>query len=276
MGTIKKPNFDAVGVMGDTHGDTLWVMMSVEKFADRGVTHILHLGDFGVWPGKEGETYLRKVNAELKAHGMIMVVTLGNHENYVRMQKAVPSVLMEDFQQLIGYDHIVFPARGQHWNWNGVEFCSLGGANSIDRFSRTPYIDWWPEESISLGDVYRTAENGPADIMLAHDCPSGVPILSTITHHSENAGWSPEALKYADESRMMLRQAVDRVKPDLLLHGHYHVYADFQVELQDMGTDEIYSMRSVCFDKEYTHSNLAILNPQDRQLTMYSDWPTLD
>lgn len=276
MESLRTPNFDALGVMGDTHGDTLWVMMGIENFAKRGITHILHLGDFGVWPGVSGEKYLRKVNLELKTHGMLMVVTLGNHENYVRMAKAVPSKLMEGFQQLVGYDHIVFPARGQHWNWNGVEFCSLGGANSIDRFNRTPYIDWWPEESISLGDVYRTAENGPADIMLTHDCPSGVPILSTLTHHSENGGWSPEALTYADESRMMLRQAVDIVQPELLLHGHYHVYADFQVELNILGTEDSYSMRSVCFDKEYTDSNMAILYPQTRELSTYSEWPILD
>lgn len=274
MRAITNPNYSLLGVMGDVHGSTLWTMVAIESYAELGITHILQLGDFGVWPGRSGKEHLTKVNAELEAQGMLMVVTLGNHEDYGQLEtQLTPARYGEEFQQLPGYDHILFPHRGQHWNWDGVEFCSLGGANSIDRYSRSTYIDWWPQESISLGDVYRTVEKGTADIMLTHECPEGVPILDSLTHHSASAGWSQTSLLYAQESRVMLRQAVDAVRPDLLLHGHYHVYADLEVELGVLGSDESYQMRSVCLDKEYTEGNMAVLEPQSRQIMPYTLWP---
>lgn len=271
------PNYEVLGVMGDTHGNVLWTTGAIRRLSERGVNRILHLGDFGVWPGPSGEKYLRRVNAALSETDSLMVVTLGNHENYNRLEKSLgPASLDGDFQQLPGYDRILFAARGQHWNWEGVEFCSLGGANSIDRHYRTPHVDWWPQESISLGDVYRTIEAGTADIMLTHDCPEGVPILGELAQHSEDAGWSAEALKYAQESRVMLRQAVDAVRPELLLHGHYHVYADLQVELGVLGTDESYELRSVCLSEEYTSTNAALLYPQSREVLVERDWLPLD
>lgn len=271
MRAIDSPNYSLLGVMGDVHGATGWTMSAIERFDALGITHILQLGDFGVWPGASGEKFLRKVNAELQRHGMLMVVTLGNHEDYNRLDTRLQTASYDgSFQQLPGYDHILFAARGQRWNWDGVEYCSLGGANSIDFQTRARHRSWWPQESITLGDVYRTVEGGTADIMLTHDCPEGVPILSALTPHSEDAGWNAEALKYAQESRLMLRQAVDAVQPDLLLHGHYHVYADFEVELGVLGTDESYSMRSVCLDMEYTEGNMAVLDPHSRYIVPYT------
>jgi hypothetical protein len=273
MRAITSPNYSVLGAMGDVHGDTEWTIKAIDRFAEIGCTHILQMGDFGVWPGPSGASFVRKVNARLKLRGMLMVVTLGNHEDYARLEsKLQPAQLGEGFDQLPSYDHILFARRGQRWSWDGVDFCSLGGANSIDRYSRTPFVSWWPQESISLGDVYRTVEGGTADIMLTHDCPEGVPIVQELSHHSEGAGWSSEALAYAQESRVMLRQAVDMVQPELLLHGHYHVKADLQVELGVLGTDDSYSMRSVCLDKEWTDGNMLVLEPSTRKLTSYADW----
>lgn len=274
MRATDSPNYSLLGVMGDVHGATGWTMSAIERFAELGITHILQLGDFGVWPGAGGEKFLRKVNGTLERHGMLMVVTLGNHEDYNRLDAKLHTAVHDSsFSQLPGYDYILFAARGQHWNWDGVEYCSLGGANSIDKHTRARHRSWWPQESITLGDVYRTVEGGRADIMLTHDCPDGVPILSALERHSDGAGWSPEALRYAQDSRTMLRHAVDTVQPELLLHGHYHVYADFEVELGVLGTDESYAMRSICLDMEHTQGNMAVLDPQSRFILPYNQWP---
>lgn len=273
MRAINSPNYSLLGVMGDVHGAELWTVASIRKLSALGITHILQMGDFGVWPGEAGEHFLREVNAALESEEMLMAVTLGNHEDYLRLEATlIPARYDAAFDQLPGYDHILFAKRGQRWNWDGVSFCSLGGANSINRYSSTPFIDWWPQESISMGDVYRTIEGGRADIMLTHDCPDGVPILSAL-NDPDGAGWSLEALSYAQESKTMLRYALDAVQPELLIHGHYHVYADLQVELGVLGADETYSLRSICLDKENTAGNLAVLEPLTRNIAPYGEWP---
>lgn len=275
MRATESPNYSLLGVMGDVHGAKDWVLKGIRDFSRLGITHILQLGDFGVWPGVAGEEFLRSVNAELQRHGMLMVVTLGNHEDYNRLDYELqPAAHDSSFLQLPIYDQILFAGRGQHWSWNGVEYCSLGGANSINYQSLTPHLDWWPQESIGLGDVYRTVEAGRADIMLTHDCPEGVPILSALKSHSDGRGWSPEALRYAQDSRVMLRQAVDAVQPELLLHGHYHVHADFEVELGVLGAPELsYKMRSVSLGMEYEPDNLLVLDPLSRLVVPYRLWP---
>jgi len=271
MRAITDPNYDLVGTLGDVHGDTEWTLKAIDRFAALDMTHILQMGDFGVWPDAAGEKFLQKTNARLKHHSMLMVVTLGNHEDYTRLEaKLGPARYDGEFQQLPNYDHILFAHRGQRWEWKGVRFCSLGGANSIDRFDRVPFVSWWPQESISMGDVYRTVDGGRADIMLTHECPDGVPILDAMDHHSEGAGWSAEALEYAAESSLMLRYAVDAVQPELLIHGHYHIFAEIRAELSSPEGD--YSLRSVCLDKEWTDGSMAILEPTTRRLTVYGEW----
>lgn len=271
--TTAEANYSLLGVMGDVHGDTLWTTMAIDAFAELGVSHILQLGDFGVWPGDAGEAFLQAVNSRLAVRAMLMVVTLGNHENYARLGAELrPSLEAEGFDELPGYSRILFARRGQRWSWNGVDFCSLGGANSIDRYSRKPSVNWWPEESISLGDAYRTISGGRADIMLTHDCPQGIPIVDALESHSDGRGWSDQALDYARESRDILRFAVDAVQPELLLHGHYHVKADLTEELLSDADGSSYTLRSVCLSKERSTANLALLEPSTRKLIPYEDW----
>lgn len=273
MRAITAPNYGLLGVMGDVHSHAPWTLQAIERFAALGVTHILQVGDFGIWPTVTGENFLRDVNRKLLELGVLMVVVPGNHENYTRLENELrPAAHYSSFLQLPEYDGILFAARGQRWNWDNTDFCALGGANSINKDSLVPFVSWWPQESISLGDVYRTVDGGRADIMLTHEVPDGVPIVQDLSHHSKDRGWSPEALGYAHDSRAMLRQAVDAVQPELLIHGHYHVFVDLDVEFGVLGTDESYSMRSVCLDMEETPGNMALLQPRTRTLTKYDDW----
>lgn len=234
-------NLFFVGVAGDWHGDTYFAHLALATFARAGVTEVLQLGDFGLWPGNSGRKFLYKVNKYCDAYGITLYVTLGNHEDYTQVEKMVPVPGVEGFVYNPDYPNIYFAVRGARWVWNDVSFVSLGGANSIDFTGRTEWISWWRDEQITLGDVYRTVQGGHADIMLTHDCPAGVDLFSN--HRSDNQGWSPTQLRYAQESRMMLRQAVDSVKPDYLFHGHYHKHYDLVSELND-GVDD-YSLHSI-------------------------------
>lgn len=244
-----------IGIAGDWHGNTGWAKHALLKFAHMEIKHVLHVGDFGFWPGNSGRKYLYKVNKTAEMYGITLYVTLGNHEDYVQVSAFKEHPTMKGFVYHIDYPRIVVATRGARWEWNDVSFVSLGGANSIDFTGRTEGISWWKEERISLGDIYRTVEGGHADIMIAHDCPAGVDIFGS--HRDAKNGWTPTEIAYAQESRMALRQAVDGVKPDILFHGHYHKFLDLTTELND--GIETYTLRSIGLDMDDSQKNLMIL-----------------
>lgn len=255
---------EIIGIAGDWHGNMQWSRTAIDKLAAHGIKHVLHVGDFGFWPGNGGKKYLHRVNKLLSNHGMTLYVTPGNHEDYVQLSTFTAHPSLPGFVFKEDYPHIVVASRGARWEWNGVSFVSLGGANSIDRQFRIENISWWRDESISLGDIYRTVEGGHADIMITHDCPAGVDIFGS--HRDSNQGWTPTQIAYSNESRMALRQAVDGVKPDILFHGHYHMFLDLTTQMND-GIED-YSLRSIGLDMDGTKSNLILFELSSRDYTI--------
>lgn len=254
----------SVGVAGDWHSAQIWGELALDQFAAIGVTKILHVGDFGFWPTQRGQDFINGIQRTLDANGQTLYVTLGNHEDYVKINTFVPHPEMEGFVYSPDYPNILVATRGARWEWEGVSFVSLGGAASIDYEGRTEGINWWAEERITLGDVYRTIEGGHADVMIAHDAATGVNLFGS--HREERSSWSQKALAYADQSRGMMRQAVDGVKPDFFFHGHYHYYLDTQVHFND-GLED-YSYRNVSLGKDGQANNLAVLNLTDMSVAM--------
>jgi len=262
-----------IGVAGDWHANKPWARLRLLDFAALGITKIIHVGDFGLWPGNPGAKFVHRVNSILQEHDMTIYVTLGNHEDYVRVARFHTVLEGENkgWQYELAYPHILYAPRGFRWEWEGVSFVSLGGANSIDRAypHRVENVTWWSGEQISYGDVYRTREGGHADVFIAHDCPEGVPLFGG--HKAGTGGWSYEDIAYAEKSRQSLRSAVDAVKPNLLLHGHYHFFADYTTELED-DNGEKYSLHSVGLDKDFAPNNIAILDLSTLELDII-DYP---
>ena len=253
-------NASQVGVAGDWHGDTAWAVVALRAFTGTSVQHVFHLGDFGLWGGVAGDMYLSAVNAAAERNNLTVFVTLGNHEDYTQVDAMVPHPEFPGFVYNPSYPAVVFAERGARWTVNGRTFMSLGGANSIDKDNRVEWLTWWSAESITLGDAYRAVEGGHADVMVTHECPAGVELFGT--HRDSDAGWSPDAVHYANGSREMMRQVVDSVKPNLLMHGHYHRVVDRYTELSD-GVDR-YTVRTVGFDMNGAKvGNLAVLTVED-------------
>jgi Icc-related predicted phosphoesterase len=247
-----KTNFEKViGVAGDWHGNTEWAMNALRKFAARDIHTVLHVGDFGIWPGESGANYIRKVQKIAAQLDITLYVTPGNHEDYVRIEAT--EIAADGFQHY--RENILLAPRGHRWEWHGRSFVSLGGANSIDREHRSVGINWWPEEQISLGDVYRSIEGGHADIMITHEAPRGVQVLR---HGESDHGWSGAGLAYARLSSDVIRQAVDHIKPDILFHGHYHWFHDTHATLYD-GLDH-YTTQVIGLDKDENDNNIGMFN----------------
>jgi len=247
----------SVAVAGDWHGSSMGALMSIEKVSEASTAQvILHLGDFGLWTGNSGRKYLFYVNKILSKFDKYLFVTLGNHENYDLLAKFDDVPGMPGCKYSPDHDRIVFFGRGFKWDWAGNTFMSFGGANSIDRQFRREGKDWWEGERITDADVADGVNAGKVDVMFCHDAPYGAEILG-----SHRSGGLPLDIQiYADESRQQLKRVTDNARPEMLFHGHYHVFRDENDTFRVNGEYEFYDIRMVCLDKELTQYNVGTLN----------------
>lgn len=87
---------ERVVLAGDWHGNMRWAREAIPAAARTGASTILHVGDFGFWPGNEGAYFLRAVDHWARqvqrpkgAPGIERIlVTLGNHEDYDGLDRA--------------------------------------------------------------------------------------------------------------------------------------------------------------------------------------------
>lgn len=211
---------ERVGFAGDWHGNTGWALHCLDIFFKRGIKTVYHVGDFGVWGGNDGQSYLRKVNDRLRKHDMLIIVTLGNHENY-NMTNKWP-LNEEGFQVRNDIERIWIAPRGHLWTHNKARIASLGGAHSIDRQWRRENISWWPQEAITEADVQTLKDNLAAkkwsvvDVFLSHDIPAGLDV------GPKQFNLSPEIEYESYRQRILLREAYDMCAPHSGVHGHWH------------------------------------------------------
>lgn len=234
---------------GDWHGDAMWANARLQSLGEQRVQTVIHVGDFGIWPGSPGKRFLRQVDAVCKRYGIAMLVVPGNHEDWGRLTalwsnsknqgaagEPLPLTLTE---------HITVLPRGHRWRMGGRSFVALGGAPSVDFGDRVQGRDWWPEEQMSATDVARTVAVGYADVMVTHDSPGPpwcTPRVEAILA-SNPQGWPAAALDYARVGRERVTEAVLGVRPRLLVHGHFHVSDEVTVRLPGATHDtEIWSL----------------------------------
>jgi len=249
-------NETRVGVTGDWHGNTGWVLPVLKNYATHGIKHIIQVGDFGfIWGGQDTATGLRKLIRDLERNEQILYIVPGNHEDYARIEQTEVNA---DGTQHYQSDRIRLLPRGFRGNIGELSFVALGGANSVDFEGRTEWLSWWRAESITLGDVYKTVEGGTADLMFTHDVPTGV----VLPHDNHDNGWSPTALRYSNEGREILRQAVNSVKPEMLFHGHHHLYQDIVSILND-GVDN-YAIRTVGLARDTMPASSIIFDAEEK------------
>jgi calcineurin-like phosphoesterase family protein len=242
---------DRIGVAGDWHGNTAWATRAVRKMAGllppSGLRVIVHLGDFGIWPGRDGHDYLTALTGALADADAELWFVDGNHEDFSQLARLQPG---PDGRSPVT-DRIWHLPRGYRWRWHGREWLALGGAVSVDRALRTAGVNWWPEEEITWRQAGAVIDAGHADVMVTHDCPAGVP-------HSfppPPPSWSAADLRRSEAHHGLLREVVLAVEPRWLMHGHLHIGYQRRVDL-GRGVIEITGM--------------------DRDGAEHSNWATLD
>lgn len=205
-------------VVGDWHGNTRWALGVIDyaasALAGERFKLILSLGDFGLWPG--GDDYISTLSRALDNRGMILWFVDGNHDDHAQLRElhvGAPGPVSVDPDGRIWH----LP-RGARWNWHGRTWVALGGGVSLDKAIRTEGRDWWPQEEISENEADGVAEDGPAHVMVTHDCPSGV----THSFPPPPSFWDPRDLARSDRHRERLQGVAGQVRPGWLLHGHLH------------------------------------------------------
>lgn len=238
---------------GDWHGDTGWALKAIGSAQVAGARVVYQVGDFGVWGGQDGASFLRKVQARLDSLDMLLVVVPGNHENYNVLDRM--PVNGEGFQSRPDIDRVWFASRGHVWTHNHAVFAAVGGAGSVDQESRIPGTSWWPQEEITRADIdalYRSMDAAGVDkvnIMLTHEAPAGL-----VTRRSMRAV-SPEIEHYCWAQRVLLREAVDTATPDVLVHGHWHYRHTSTLEGVNMAL-EAYETTLIGLDMNGSPGNL--------------------
>lgn len=141
----------------------------------------------------------------------------GNHDDHAAIAEAP---LVDGVHPIT--ERIVHLPRGFRWTWHRRVWLAAGGAVSIDRNSRIPTRSWWAEEVISDADVAACIAGGPADVVVAHDCPAGAPTVEAL---AGDPVWNlpPDIEADSAANRRRMRTIVDAVRPRVVYHGHYHV-----------------------------------------------------
>lgn len=204
-----------MAVAGDWHGDVTWSLRAIAALPDE-VTLLIHLGDFGLM-GTGFDRLIHKVHRACVNRDLDIRVLPGNHENHAWIAR-----------QPIDADGLIVVAprirlypRGYRFTVDGVSFCAVGGAVSVDQGRRTWGKSWWPEEEVTEGEADAIAAAGHAAIMLCHDAPlgSGAPGLPE-KELIESAGRAIVDKAYLHQRR--IRGIADALTPDRILHGHMH------------------------------------------------------
>jgi predicted phosphodiesterase len=203
-----------VAFAGDWHMNAQWAPRAIAYAAEQGAEAIVHLGDFGF---TFHHSFLTAVDRALEAAGLTLRFVDGNHEAFPTLYRYPVG---EDGQRRLT-DRIAHLPRGYRWEWGGVRFLALGGAHSVDRPYRVPGISWWPEETISRGDVSRVMAGGPADVLVSHDCPVGV-VIPGVDERRGPPPFPPVEIMRANEHRQLMRSTLEAVRPAAIWHGHYH------------------------------------------------------
>ena len=190
--------------------------------------YLIILGDFGLIFYQENGILApqEKKNIEwLNSQPWTTLFIDGNHENFDRLwnTEKYPEIEYYGGKASKIADSIYYLHRGQVFNLDGKTFFTMGGALSIDKYSRTSGISWWPEEDIRDVDMEKAFKNlaihnNKVDYVLTHTCPDI--IFKDLLDRKYMAGH----IKH-DPNTDKLQEIYDKIEFKKWYFGHFHIEA---------------------------------------------------
>lgn len=178
---------------GDTHGDIDWSKINTTNWPEQKQLtkndYLIIVGDvamrwFDTLPnGELNKTDKYTIDYYNKKNCTTLFID-GNHENH----NALDSYPVTEWRggkvhQLA--DSVYHLMRGQVFDIDGLKFFTMGGANSIDKYSRKENISWWAREMPSQEELQEGIDNlekvdFKVDYVLTHCC--GTSLISQLVY----------------------------------------------------------------------------------------------
>lgn len=209
---------------GDLHGDIRDKRIEFFKTLKKDDICII-LGDFGFYFFEDKIKEWNKLNLKC-----ITIAIKGNHENCFLLENFPDSEIFEAKCKKFN-DKTFIPKEGEILNINDKKFFVFGGALSIDKAWRTPFISWWPSEQPSQADFNNAVENLSRvnyniDYFLAHDVYRD--IAKKMFYMNEVINSSTSDMLAELEARIKINGG----KPYEYFFGHWHKYGKFGNEIK--------------------------------------------
>jgi hypothetical protein len=218
-----------IAIVGDTHEEfsPLNRVLQDIHYSERDdpVEKVFVVGDFGLWTdSKRGQNFLNAIDYELNAVGMQLYALPGNHENWDHWEWFIENFPKDrdGFTPIRG--NISLAPKFHTWVWDDMEFVSVGGAASVDKFwrieddKRYGGKSWFEQELITDEEVKQIPEGMDmrTDVLLTHDC-------------SDKTPWAHPILPVLESelNRKRIDQIINRLNPTMHFHGHMHTKYDW-------------------------------------------------
>lgn len=159
-------------ITGDTHGNYNDFKDRVTKVNVQPGDTVIICGDFGfVWGDAVHDRFLN----ELTEFPFTIAFIDGNHENFELLYQ-YPVCDWNGGKIHEVRDNIFHLMRGECFKIEGKTFFCFGGAYSIDKMYRRPYIEWWPQEQPDNAEYNNARRNlefldYKVDYVLTHTIP---------------------------------------------------------------------------------------------------------
>jgi len=173
-------------------------------------------GDFGYWPREvwKSKKYTANGVQRIKIkplqpkvpEGCLVFWCDGNHEDHQELRLRKTDELWPGVHYMPRGSVLEIP--------DGRKVMFMGGAESVDKASRTIGIDWFPDEVISHADVMGLDYEGDVDIVVSHTCPREFDLEMVDKHE----------MYIRDCSRMALSYVLHKYMPKLWYFGHWHIH----------------------------------------------------